>query len=164
MDLKSRALEIDRQLRQKIDDLYEQRKALFSERLQAYEEYRAADPGHDRSENAPLDAAINHIKEVNAAMITNAATLKSLTSLEDLTKYNPIGMVVMYSTVHLRRNDGEEFCYRIYPEGVSYPEYGVIAADSRLATVLIDKVVGDVVGVEHVTRHETLNYEIIEIY
>ena len=158
------SVEIDTQLRNKVDELIKQRSALYEERVTAYEEYRAADPGHDRSENAPLDAAIAHIKEVNGAMIANESTLRNLSSVEDLINYNAIGLVVPYSTVRLRRDDGEEMCYRIYPPGVSYPEILVIAEDSRLAIALMGKEVGDVVGVSHTTKHKVLNYEILEIH
>lgn len=162
MTLQQRAEEIAGLLEQKKEALLQMKVKLAQQRADCLEEYRQANTG-DRSENAPLEAAIKHMQETNAAIVTNSKQLEQLEDIADLSRYNSVGIVVMYSTVRLSL-DGKELIYRIYPDGVSFVDIGVIAANSRLATALMGKVVGDSVDLDHISKNTTLTYRIEEIY
>lgn len=162
MDLKIKSDEIAQAFEKRKNDVLSKAMALRQEREQAYEEYRLANTG-DRSENAPLDAAIEHMKKVNASILLNDKEIKRLNEVPDISRYNSVGMVVVFSTVHLRCN-GEEYVYRIYPKDVSFIEDGIIASNSRLASVLMRKRAGDVVEVEDSSTGYINRWEIIDVY
>ena len=77
--------------------------------------------------------------------------------------YNTSGIIVPYSTVRLKLN-GETMTYRLYPEGVSFIDIGVMAGNARVARAILGKKVGDVVGVRHDSRNIMLEYKIEDIY
>jgi hypothetical protein len=92
--------------------------------------------------------------------------LRALTEfykVASLPPYNTCGIVVLYSTVRLEMN-GDLYTYRIYPEGVSFIDIGVMAADSRVARVLLGKEVGAEVGIQHTSNSKVLTYKIVDIY
>lgn len=139
------------------------KKQYDEERQRAYEDYRIASEFGDRRENAMLDAAVEQMKVVNSKIIINEKIIKQMSTVEDLSRYNSVGIVVLYSTVRFTC-DGEEYIYKIYPGDLSYIDIGIMAENSRLATALMGHAVGDVVGVDHSARNETLYYKIEEIY
>lgn len=139
------------------------RKQYDEERQKAYEDYRIASEFGDRRENAMLDAAVEQMKIVNSKIIINEQRIKQMETVDDLSLYNSVGIVVLYSTVRFSC-DGEEFIYKIYPGELSYIDIGIMAEKSRLATALMGHAVGDVIGVDHSARNETLYYKIEEIY
>lgn len=161
-NLKESADQIANKLEARRLELLQLKEKLAQQRDECYEEYRMANTG-DRSENAPLEAAIRHMQENNAAIIANDTQLKQMDAVADLERYNSVGIVVLYSTVRLTV-EGKELIYRIYPEDVSFVDIGVMAANSRLATALMGKVAGDYVDVEHTSRNISLRYHIEEIY
>lgn len=180
MDLKSVAEQIENDLAHIYTTHLKRRANLNDEKKKCQEEYMAANTG-DRSENAPLQAAIENLKRNNLdirecenvisglAAIEDAGFLKKIFEegsevLKGKRKYNSIGKVVMYSTVRLDF-EGDELIFRIYPDGVSHIDIGVMAANSKLASSLMGKVVGDKVSV---TRNSSAGkyavYTIKEIY
>lgn len=134
-----------------------------NERQKAYEDYRTASSFGDRRENAMLDAAVEQMSIVNSKIIINEQRLKQMEQVGDISNYNSIGIVVVFSTVRISCGD-EEFTYKIYPDELSYIDIGIIAEKSRLATALLGHSVGDMIGVDHSARNETLYYKIEEIY
>lgn len=159
--------EISEQITQKFEEKRAEALALRAqydrERSEAYEEYRTANSFGDRRENAMLDAAIETMSIVNSKILNNEARLKQMEVMDDLSNYNSVGIVVLYSTVRLVC-DGQEFIYKIYPGKLSYVDIGIISEQSRLAAAIMGKSVGDKVGVDHSSRNETLEYTITEIY
>lgn len=160
--LKEKALQIHSLLEEKKNVLLAEKARLAEKRESYIEDYKEANTG-DRSENAPLEEAIRNLKDVNSAISINDAQLRNFEKLEDVDKYNSVGIVLPYSTVRLS-SDGEEFIFRIYPPGMSFVDIGAIAGDSRLALAILNKRVGDVVEVEHTSRKVALSYKIEEIY
>lgn len=77
--------------------------------------------------------------------------------------YNYCGRVKIYSTVKLQLDD-EVMVYRIYPEGLSFIDIGIIAANSRVAQALIDKSKGDTITLQHASERTRLEYKILDIY
>lgn len=63
--------------------LLEMRKTYYENRKQYESDYVAANDG-DSSENAPLEAAIQHLREVNGDIAINEAVIQSLEGIEDL--------------------------------------------------------------------------------
>ncbi len=92
-----------------------------------------------------------------------------ITDLEDVKKmksvfpYNTCGVIVPYTTVRVEL-DGKRYTYKIYPEGISFIDNGVIAANSALAAALLGRNVGDVVSVKHASKGTTLRYKVVDIY
>lgn len=156
------------------------RRVLSEEKKICQQEYMAANTG-DRSENAPLQAAIENIKRNNLdireceevisglAAIEDAGFLSKIYSadseiLEGKRKYNSIGKVVLYSTVRLDFN-GDELIFRIYPDNISHIDIGVMAANTKLASSLMGKGVGECVEISrNATAGKFAVYKILEIY
>lgn len=161
-DLKTISDDIARKFEEKKSQLFIERDSLMEKQKKATEDYKAANTG-DRSENAPLEAAINDMREVNASIIKNETLIRRVSNVEDLSRYNSVGIVVLYATVRLEC-EGEEYIYRIYPSGISYVDIGVMSASSRLAVALMGKVVGDEVQIMHDGNGKLLTYKIKEIY
>lgn len=162
MSLKETSDQIAENLRLKQEVLAKVRNELLEERLQAAEEYKAANTG-DRSENAPLEAAIERMQKVNSKIIENEKQIHLISSIDDLSRYNSVGIVVLYSTVRIRCR-GKEFVYRIFPAGISYLDIGVMAANSRVASAIMGRQVGDVIYLTHDGEGTEVEYEILEIY
>ena len=80
-----------------------------------------------------------------------------------LPKYNTCGVIVPYTTVRLEMN-GNLMTYRIYPEGVSFIDIGVMAANSRVARAILGKEKGQSVTIRHDSNSTLLEYKIIDIY
>lgn len=160
----------------------EQRIKYAKDKDDCYAKYRAANTG-DRSENAPLEEAIRNMKEVNISIRMCETNISRLRNIEDLNfvekigeveagrklrRYNSTGVVSIYSTIRVKKlkvnvDDEEEyFIFRIYPTGISYPDVGVIAANTSLAIASLGKVKGDTAIVSSGSSHIT--YIIEEIY
>ena len=73
-------------------------------------------------------------------------------------------MIVTYTTVLLRVQDGREFIVKLYPEGVSDVVRGIFSTDSPLGVALWKKEIGDIITLEHKTTGELIQYTIIDIY
>ena len=77
--------------------------------------------------------------------------------------YNECGIVVPYTTVRLEMG-GKVMTYRIYPEGVSFIDIGVMAANSRVARAILGKEKGQSVSIRHDSNNTLLEYKIVDIY
>lgn len=80
-----------------------------------------------------------------------------------LPMYNYSGKVTLYSTVRLKYND-TVLTYKIYPDKISFLDIGVLAANSRVAVAIMGRQKGDIVTLEHTTKQNVLEYEILDIY
>lgn len=78
-------------------------------------------------------------------------------------EYNTCGIIVLYTTVRLRLN-GQLMTYKIYPNGVSFIDIGVMAANSRVARALLGKEKGQSISIRHDSNNTVLTYEIVDIY
>lgn len=163
MSLKEISESITQQFEAKRSEALALREQYNNERAEAYQEYRTANSFGDRRENAMLDAAIESMSIINSKILNNEARLKQMEVMDDLSTYNSVGIVVLYSTVRLEC-EGQEYIYKIYPGKLSYVDIGIISETSRLATAIMGKTVGDVVGVDHSSKNITLEYTIKEIY
>lgn len=162
MNLKDKADSIAAAFEKKRSEVRASLEECIKDREAAYDEYRKANTG-DRAENAPLDAAIDHMKKANAKILATEKFIKTIDALPDISTYNSVGFVVEFATVRIQC-EGEEFVYRIYPKGISFIEIGIIAADSRLAIAIMGKRAGDIVGVEDTSIGATIEYKILEVY
>ena len=84
----------------------------------------------DARENGDLDEALKAMASNAAALYAALDSLNNFKRIENLSRYNSTGMVVIYSTVYLRWKDKtkewEEGIFRIYPGDISFPELGVV--------------------------------------
>lgn len=80
-----------------------------------------------------------------------------------LPAYNECGIVVPYTTVRLEMG-GKIMTYRIYPDGVSFIDIGVMAANSRVARAILGKEKGQSVSIRHDSNNTLLEYKIVDIY
>ncbi len=77
--------------------------------------------------------------------------------------YNTCGIIVLYTTVRLCMN-GQMMTYRIYPNGVSFIDIGVMAANARVARAILGKEKGQSISIRHDSNNTVLTYEIVDIY
>lgn len=89
--------------------------------------------------------------------------LMEFLKVTSLPRYNTCGIVVPYTTVRLEMG-GKTMTYKIYPEGVSFIDIGVIALDSRVARAILGKEKGQSVSIRHDSNNTLLEYKIIDIY
>lgn len=96
------------------------------------------------------------------------SALKELYNALIVPKYNNCGKIVTYSTIKLECNNEDkgisEMVIKIYPKGVSFVDIGVIAADSRIGSLLLGRKVGDTVSLIHNSNKKLLMYTVKEIY
>ena len=100
----------------------------------------------------------------------DAYSLQMIVELGDLYEsikkphYNSVGFVLPYSTVRLDMN-GSIMTYKIYPEGISFIDIGVIAQNSRLAMALMNKHAGEIVQIQRGSKGSAdIQYKILEVY
>lgn len=87
----------------------------------------------------------------------------NILEIKEVRPYNNCGIITMYSTVRLRL-DGTVMTYKIYPKGLSFIDIGVIAADSRVASAIMGKRLGDRISIQHLAKDVMQEYEIIGLY
>lgn len=90
-------------------------------------------------------------------------SLVDFLKVASLPRYNTCGIVVPYTTVRLDMN-GKLMTYRIYPEGVSFIDIGVMAANARVARAILGKEKGESVSIRHDSNGTLLTYKIVDIY
>lgn len=115
---------------------------------------------HAEIDRCVNEVTLNGLRATERLVITELDNFKTL---KVIPKYNHCGIVVLYSTVRVRLL-GKTFTYKIYPKGLSFIDEGVIAQNSRLATALMGRKVGDIVSIHHSSNGSMLDYEIVEIY
>ena len=89
--------------------------------------------------------------------------LDSLYKISSLRKYKPTGIVLEYSTVRVRITGGSTDIIMtglICPEGISFIEDGIFAANSSLAKALI----GNSINGNRKFMHGRITYELLELY
>lgn len=91
------------------------------------------------------------------------ARLCALIPMIEIMPYNSPGVVVPYTTVKLLCN-GKTMVYKIYLDGLSIIDKGILAGDSRLAQALIGKRKGDKVTIQHKSNRTQIVYELLDIY
>lgn len=127
------------------------------------EELRVASEKGDRSENAEFSAAVDKLQLLNASLSNLDDRLKMMNKVSGEDDYEPINMIVMYSTVRFT-HEGREFIFKIYPEGVSDLSSGIIAKDDPIGRMLWLKEPGDEISLEHRVTGDVLKYKIEEVY
>lgn len=128
------------------------------------EEFKIASAQGDHSENAAFSEAKSKLSMYNVTLSILDTRLKSIANKVDESNYKSIGLVTLYSTVKLEIPDGREFVYKLYPEGVSDINKGILAADSPVGRAIWLKEVGDIVTLEHIVTGEPIRYKIKDIY
>lgn len=178
---------ISEEIENSLVDMYlteqERRKKLSKDKEDCYARYREANTG-DRSENAPLEEAIRNMKEVNVSIRSCENKISRLRNIEDLSfrekihdeesegykglrRYNSTGIVSIYSTIRVLKEgvngeQEEEFIFRIYPDNISNPDIGVIAANTSLAIACLGKRTGGIAIVSSGSSY--VKYLIKDVY
>lgn len=117
------------------------------------------------SNSSAVDEAEKEMRQ-NGVLATEYRLLMELTNIRNIKEvppYNFCGIIVMYTTVRLRLDD-KIMTYKIYPNGLSFIDIGVMAADSKVAAALMGKRKGDVVHIRHASKNKVLEYEILDIF
>lgn len=165
MDLRSKSEEIRNAFEGTKEELLKRKQQISSDIESYTEEYRVANTHGDRSENAAFEEAVKNLQRANADFAEVEMNLSAANLVQDLDKYVPIGVIVLYTTVHLKCiEDGTEYVYRIFPKGVSDLERGIMPEDSRVAKALMGKTKGDVIRIAHIVESEELSYRVEDIY
>lgn len=145
------------------EDAVEQKQKIILDIEKNAEELKKAAEKGDRSENAEYSAAVEKASLLSVALSDLDARLKMMDKVDDEDQYEPIGMVVMYSTVRFSHGS-QEFIYKIYPEGVSDISNGILAKDAPIGRMLWLKEPGEEVSLEHRITGDILKYRIEEVY
>ncbi len=157
----------------KIIESFEQTKQSYIEQLAQLrednerftEEYKVANTHGDRRENAAFEDAVAGLKRCSVEFEEVSARLNAANAVSGIEDYTPMGMVVLYSTVKLKRiDDNRQFVYMIFPEGVSDLDRGILSIDSRIAQAIKGKKMGDVVQVTHNVNGNKYSYVIEDVY
>ena len=165
MSLQEKAEEIRNAFEATKEELKE-RLSQISRDIDSYtEEYRIANTHGDRSENAAFTDAVEGLQRCNTDYSETSTIYVAAESVKDIDKYSPIGIIVLYTTVSLRRlEDGSTYVYRIFPKGVSDLDRGIISEDSPIGKALLGKKKSDTIKVTHLIKGVEYNYFIEDIY
>lgn len=114
-----------------------------------------------------LEALLNHAKEEpSMSEVTETNLMSALVKFyhaRKKPKYNSCGTVSIYSTVRMLY-DGSVITFAIYPVDISFIDIGVMAANSRLSSVLLGKKKGDKVTIPNSSTFNNLTCEILDVY
>jgi transcription elongation GreA/GreB family factor len=144
-------------------ELEGKKKEILSDIEQTTEDMKVASAMGDRSENAAFVNAVEKLSQLNAQLLNVNSQLKDLLQVTTAENYEPIGMIVLYSTVRLSVN-GEEITLKLYPGKLSSIERKILAQESIVGRAMWQKSVGDEFTVEHRVTRESIRYKILEIY
>ena len=164
MNLKEQSKKISERLAALIQELEDQKNNTIMLLEKTMEEFKEASAQGDRSENAAFTEATTKLSMYNVTLSLIDTRIRSIKYKVQEEKYVPIGMIVTYTTVLLRVQDGREFIVKLYPEGVSDVVRGIFSTDSPLGVALWKKEIGDIITLEHKTTGELIQYTIIDIY
>lgn len=99
----------------------------------------------------------------NKTLISFISLCEQFSEILNLPLYNKCGLILMYTTVRLKlKYNGEEkiLTYKIYPEGVSILNIGIIARNCKVAEAIINKEI----GYKFKIAPANAEYEILDIY
>ena len=168
MDLKARSEEISNSFLKLRQNLVEQKKEVVKDIDQATTDLQKASAEGDHRENADYSKAIKDLQILSINARNLEVQLKELEFANEPEQYQPIGIVVMYSTVRLlvecEGKPSQELVYKVYPNSISDIASGILAKDSMLGTAIWMKTVGTVVTLNHRLTGDPIQYKILEIY
>ena len=165
MDLKTISESISKSIKDLKVDLQEQKVNKLDELDRLTTEYKIASAQGDRSENAAFTEAVDGMSKCTSELASINKQIALLDNLTEEDSYEPINLVVLFSTVRLKVIDtGEEFVYKLYPEGISDLERKIISEDSPVGKLLMRKEVGDIISIEMPLQGKVIKYQVIDIY
>lgn len=164
MDLKQRSADISQAFQEYKTELQDLLNKAQERQDEVTAEYRAAYAHGDASENAALSESIMQLGQNSQTIEQYSKQLESLVRCVGEERYNSIGMVKIYTTVHLRSQDSNEYFVKIYPAGVSAISRGIMAADTDIAKAIMNHKKDSSVQVEHKATGKAIKYTIVDLY
>lgn len=166
IDLKEESRRIGQSFKDLIVSLSAQHEDAVKKKEEIMEVLQKAVSEGDLSENSAYTAAVDDLSVCTRNIVSLRDSIRNAEAVkEDFSSYEPIGMVVLYTTVLLRRDDtGEEYVVKLYPEGVSDLEKGIISKDSPIGNAIWHKEKGDSFHLSHRATGEDILWKIVDIY
>lgn len=166
MDLRQMSIDISSSLAQYEQELEEMVSKNERTKEEITEEYKAASAQGDRSENAELTKAIEDLANINQTLADLRSALNNIQlNVRDHSNYEPVGKVVIYSTVLLRQvSTGIEYVFKLFPAGVSDLSRKILDSGSRIGQAIMLKQKGEIVVVEDALLRKPERWEIVDIY
>lgn len=165
MDLKAISESISKSIKDLKVDLQEQKVNKLDELDRLTTEYKIASAQGDRSENAAFTEAVDGMGKCAGELASINKQIALLDNLTEEDSYEPINLVVLFSTVRLKVIDtGEEFVYKLYPKGISDLDRKIISEDSPVGKLLMRKEVGDIISIEMPLQGKVIKYQVMDIY
>lgn len=164
--LKRRSAEISQSMSVLRDELARKLEKYDAELREAQVAMQKAYEMGDLRENAEFDAAVSRCGTLSYSRLLVKQQLEVINAIDTDEEYVPIGMVVMFSTVLLvnDRDIRKKFIFKLYPEGVSDLDRGILSLDSPIGRALYLKSAGAEFETEHRVTGEKRKWQIKAVY
>ena len=165
MDLQAKSKEISENLVKLKEELIQQRQIILDETEENLRDLKEASSQGDRSENAAFTAATEKAQDLQIQFANVEKQINEIENMRKESNYKNIGMVVYYTTVLLEvpaRN--KQFVLKLYPNGVSDIDKGILARNCAVGQAIWQKAVGDSFYVVDKMTGEDLQYVIKDFY
>lgn len=165
ISLKDAGVEIKAKFFEYLSDLESQYEQLLEKQQVLMNDLCVALSRGDLSENAEYKSAKDELESCAATLCSlNEQLKKARTVKADNLEYQPIGIVVMFTTVRLKNSYGNAYTMCLYPKGISDLSRGILSVDSVVGKSLWYKRIGDTFVVEHRITGELITWEVEDIY
>lgn len=144
-------------------DLENQYRETLIKQAETTKVFKAAAAKGDIRENAEYSTAEKELTMCNTILANLNSQLKNISLVKE-EEYYPMDMVVMYSTVFIRNDLGQEFIFQVYPDGVSDLSRRILSVASPIGTGLWLKLKGQSFSLEHRIRRNPIKWTVVEVY
>ena len=118
----------------------------------------------DTSENAEYSEALSELQQIRGTIAIYDEKLQALCDLENEKRYEPIGMVLLYSTVCIEDENKSKYIFKIYPKGVSDLSRGIVSRDRAIIKAAWKCKVGDTFQAWNKGTNTNVAYTVKEIW
>lgn len=164
MNLREISMEIDRSYEEVLSELQRELTETKERLTEAARECHLAASQGDLSENTAYADAKVAMAQANASIASLEIRLGVMGEC-NLKGYKTIGCVVLFTTFTVRRQqDGKEFTFKLFPEGISDISKKIISKDSLIGKSVWMKKIGDSFTIQNRVTAEPKTYVITDLY
>jgi len=173
MNLKERSEAIDKKLIDHLTKLAESKQKAQTKQKEASNKYSDALKDGDLRENNAYEEAIKDLQNAKLEIVEREDEIAKINgSIGELENYVHTPYISEYSTVHLVLEEGDadamgipdEFVFKLFPNGTSVVDMGIISCDAGVGATLIDKQVGDKIRLKRDLLGLSAVYRIEDFY
>lgn len=165
MDLQAESKRISENLVKLKEELFEKREIIRKEMEENLQDLKEASSKGDRSENAAFTSATEKAQDLEIQYANVEKQINQIEKVRKEEKYKNIGMVVIYTTVLLEIPEkNKQIVLKLYPEGVSDVDKGILARDCAVGKAIWHKTIGDSFYVTTKLTGSQLKYIIRDFY